>query len=453
MNITRVPAEATVGGDHSPAAPLDQAELHASVAWQHRNARAATWCCLCRDCWLGEGFSCRCAQCWANRFLNVADTKHSAGGYCRHPDCYDASRPNPESHAGRVYDCPADREPPPEPDVPGRSPWWIDLAGVDTAALRPALVTREDGRTLFYADAAHVVAGLWGCGKSWAGYCTAAATLANGHRAIYVDFEDGPRTAVERLTLLGARDDALDADRFRYVSGGRLWFDYGNGDHAERLDLEDAIRWLDGGLVVFDTMTSAGAPTDGRSVHEWLSLYIAPFRATACATLSLGHLPKRTADRPPGPIGSQELASAPDVAYRLAGTAWGKAPHNGLIHLAVEKDRHGDVPAKRNEIAATVIGNWRGEAFAWRFAQPTTKNADADTPRSRLLTALADRQTEGILGVRAAREAAGGNRAKADQALQELIDAGLADEIPHGRGRLYLITNEGLAEHDKKETQ
>ena len=93
----------------------DPAAHCAAVGWAHRHAPAGTWCCLCLDCATGEGLACRCAQCWPNHYLNRYDEHHTPGGYCKHSGCYTADVPNPESHVGRAYDCPADAEAEPEP--------------------------------------------------------------------------------------------------------------------------------------------------------------------------------------------------------------------------------------------------------------------------------------------------------------------------------------------------
>ena len=88
------------------------------------------------------------------------------------------------------------------------------------------------------------------------------------------------------------------------------------GNHLDRW-----IAWLNEapfGLVVFDSMSSAGVPTDGTSFAEWYRTNIHPFAAPTRALVAIDHSPKRKArDTAKGPLGSATKMAHLDAAYLI----------------------------------------------------------------------------------------------------------------------------------------
>ena len=93
-------------------------------------------------------------------------------------------------------------EPPIAPYVQGETTWSeIDARAVLAGALDedpPAFVERTDGVPLLYRGKVSSIAGEPESGKSWFALHAVADVLAQGHHAIYLDFEDGARGVFAR---------------------------------------------------------------------------------------------------------------------------------------------------------------------------------------------------------------------------------------------------------------
>lgn len=306
----------------------------------------------------------------------------------------------------------------------------------------PALLERDDGETILYAGRFTSIYGEPAGGKSWAALIVALEAIRRGGRVAYWDHEDRPSTVAVRAQLLGGLDAVTDPDRFRFVSP----------ELADYLTAKaEAIRWLLAApdptysLVVIDSAESAGCPSDGADVGAWLNGYVEPWRRRDIATVVVDHVPKRRSDRPPGAIGSQHKRARIDGAALLAiGSPWTKTG-SGAVTLVVEKDRVGDLPAGRGQAVATIRGDYDPHgAFGWRITAPQAA-ADDGLDR-RLLAAVAEAGEAGLLGTRGIREVVGGNGRTADAAAERLLQAGLIDRAEHGRGYVYFVTDDGLAE-------
>ena len=191
--------------------------------------------------------------------------------------------------------------------------------------------------------------------------------LDRDHRVLYADFEDRPEAFADRARILGGQpliNTLTDPERFRYAEGWRL---------EEDGNRPDAAEWLDGGLLIIDAATSAGCPANGDDVREWITRQIVPFTIDKPSTaIVLDHIPKRSAGRPAGPVGSfYKLAAVNGAALRIVGQPWNRT-ENGQIALMVEKDRLGCLPAITGETAAVVRGAWENGAFGYQISPPTT---------------------------------------------------------------------------------
>ena len=334
-------------------------------------------------------------------------------------------------------------EPPTTPEEPAtRRRWWSPPEAFIGAGEKQApLLTRSDGETIFYRNSLNWIAGMYGSGKSWVGLISALQSP----RTLYWDWESKAATHGDRALLLGGLAHLQDNELFRHVRGDSLFYDYGDGDEAQRLDFADAVEWLGDGLLVIDTAGSAHCPMDGGDVRDWIAHHIDPWRKTHDPTiLVIDHLPK-SKDRAPGPIGSQHKAASADGAVLsiVGRNCWSKAGVDGRITLLNEKDRHGDLPAPSGHVVATIHGTWTNGAFGYEIKPPADGDGDDDSEqagRREKDAAIENRilehiETHGqIVGVRELRTVTKASQAAALGATTRLMDADRIERIPHGRG-------------------
>jgi hypothetical protein len=80
----------------------------------------------------------------------------------------------------------------------------------------PDILTRDDGRRLFYAGKLHALFGESESGKSWLGVVACAEEMNAGRNALYIDLEDSAKGHVSRLQALGVASGTI-LKRFHYA--------------------------------------------------------------------------------------------------------------------------------------------------------------------------------------------------------------------------------------------
>ena len=258
--------------------------------------------------------------------------------------------------------------------------------------------------------------------------------IGRGGMVLWWDNEDRPQTLARRLQLLRATN--------LIGHPNLLWATGDLNKHAMAID--EALGFLRSGdrpgLVVIDSATSFGAPTDNSPVKIWLNDYIRIWKGLT--VLFLDHVPKQRKDRPKGGIGSVEKQIILDGAELYAhGTPW-NGQEGGAVSLMLHKDRAGQVPAREGHDAATVYAEWAEDRLTldWSVGLPNAKPEGEDL-QDELLTALEGSGTEGVKGSRALRELLKGKRAKdVDAAREELLQAGMIERAKDGRGYLYTVS-------------
>ena len=80
----------------------------------------------------------------------------------------------------------------------------------------PTLLRRQDGQGLMYAGKVNSLFGRSESAKTWLALKACQQEIDDGGRVLYLDFEDMPETAVDRLRLLSTGIDDI-AHNFRYV--------------------------------------------------------------------------------------------------------------------------------------------------------------------------------------------------------------------------------------------
>lgn len=101
-------------------------------------------------------------------------------------------------------------------------PLYTDIAAMLDGTLpeppTPEVLSRSDGRPLFYKGEVNLVFGDPEQGKTWVIFAGCAEVLIDGGRVIYVDLDhNGAAAIVSRLLLLGVPAEILrDPQRFRH---------------------------------------------------------------------------------------------------------------------------------------------------------------------------------------------------------------------------------------------
>ena len=304
----------------------------------------------------------------------------------------------------------------------------VTLLGVERL---PSAFTRVDGATLLYQGRFNTLYGEAAVGKTWAAQMVVIQQLRAGGRTIWWDSEDRPETLATRLQVLRGTD-LIGTPELAWVAG-----DIQDNPAA----LAEALEFLDGGaipgLVVIDSATSFGCPSDGADVTAWLNAYINPWWNAGHTVLLLDHVPKQRKDRPRGGIGSQaKLARVDGAALYAHGVPW-NGQEGGYVHLVLHKDRQGQLPGTLNNTVATITAEWDGPTLAYTIGLPNAK-AERENLEDELLEAMESAGTEGVKGSRAIRDMMKGKRAKdIDAACKELLAAGLIERVREGKTYTY----------------
>ena len=308
-----------------------------------------------------------------------------------------------------------------------------EVSLVDVERL-PSAFERLDGATLLYKGVANTLYGEPSTGKSWIALMVAIQQLRAGRRVIWWDSEDRASTLARRLQLLRATD-LIGHPNLKWISGEI------QGSPAI---MAEALAYLDGGsgpgLVVIDSATSFGCPKDGADVQPWVKAHIKPWINAGHTPLLLDHVPKQRKDRPAGGVGSfEKLSDIRGAALYAHGTAW-NGQQGGAINLTIHKDAHGQLPAPKFSVVATITAEWDGPTLDWKIGLPNVKEEGEDLQMD-LMDALEGAGTEGVKGSRALRELLKGKRARdVDAAREELLQAGMIERAKDGRGYLYTVS-------------
>ena len=302
----------------------------------------------------------------------------------------------------------------------------------------PAVLERSDGETVLYAGKTNVLHGTPGSGKSWVAMIAILEAVMRGGNVIYWDFEDTAATFKRRSLMLGF-DPLAHADSFKYVKAALA---------QSPPAIEQAKQWLSGALdpthslVVIDSSESAGCPSDGANVVPWYKSHVDPWREVGAGVVIIDHVPKRTEERPRGPIGSQhKLARMDGAAAAVSGVPWTKK-RGGRIYLHNHKDRGGDLPAPVPKCVAVIVGSYKtvdGEpTFAYAIEPPEPQD-DAEDLDMAILAAVADAGPDGVTGQKAMRGLVAGRATAIDATIRNLVEVGMLEKTRVGRSDKFTV--------------
>ena len=330
-------------------------------------------------------------------------------------------------------------------DYTGVIPWAEE---VDTEP-GPALLETADGRMVIPAGKVSWMYGLPAGGKSFTDLMASHIAVLKGGRALILDFEDTQATFQKRALTIGF-DVRNYADEIHWADSDLITTD-GKGQHIHADAIARQLAWLaeapdpEMNFVAIDAAESSGCPSDGSDVNPWLRAVIKPWKDTAAIGI-VDHIPKRSDDRPAGPIGSQrKLAAVDGIALRVTGVPWTRT-RGGQIHLTCEKDRTG-IYAKDQPVA-TIVGTWQDvsdgqRAFAYTIEAPEIEEAQSSMA-DQILELIADAADAGIMGLKNLRGKVQGKNSAKDSALSELENGGYITVTTAGSAKLYTITEAGI---------
>ena len=315
---------------------------------------------------------------------------------------------------------------------------------------QPALLKRSDGETLLYAGKVNSVYGEPATGKTWVGILAAKEVLRMGGRVLWWDFEDKPDTLYRRAKALGVVDLFTSVD-LAFVDGNLNALD---DDNQPNPKLIAAVTWLaevQHNLVVIDTASSSGCPSDGSPIAEWERNMVTPFRSRDVTMLILDHVPKQRQDRPRGPIGStHKLSELDGAAFVIAGKPWNKT-QDGAMVLRLDKDRAGDVPGIQGAKIATIKGWYQGGKLHTSIDAPSDNNVDGDVDMPMLLlVAIGNAGPDGVKGARNLRSLVKGKGQAKDEATLMLIQDGFVVATKVGQANVYTLTDAGRVVFDEE---
>lgn len=256
------------------------------------------------------------------------------------------------------------------------------LDGRAPEPVRPTIVQRTDGHSLFYTGQVNLVFGDPESGKTWVCLAAVAAELAAGRRALMIDLDhNGAVAIVGHLRKLGVEDQHL-RQQFRYV----------DPDHWAVFDqvVLDMAEWKPS-LVVVDSLgeliplygRSSISPDDVTHVHRQT---LKPLAQCGAAVIAVDHLSKGEQARgrldPGGTLAKSRVLGG--ASYKVTLRRPFAPGQGGACELFVAKDRHGGVrahcaPSVKPSAGIFELMDLDGDTLAWQVVAPSVGQA-AVTP-------------------------------------------------------------------------
>jgi AAA domain-containing protein len=343
---------------------------------------------------------------------------------------------------------------PGDPDVP-----WPEERDNRAATPSPARAFRElslaalvrDGvpppdllcGDLIYAGGLHSIAGPPDCGKTTIALWWALRHVRAGHTVVFLDEEGGAELVAEKLIALNATPE--DAERIRYYPfPARSW------NPCDVIVLRELLDDVKPSLVLWDSsaafLSRAGLDENSASdVTRFWSQVLTPIaREHGAAVLVIDHdtkdgITSRFAR------GSGAKLAACDVAFKVAIGQPFSRTQNGVLKMAVSKDRRGWLHRSWEIVVET------GSGMTLRF---TELDEDEDGCETAQKLTPADKKTQAALTETpsttaeitdqiAAQHGHGLKRQTLSESLNKLLRRGVADKLDRGAGRpaLWCLAN------------
>ena len=311
--------------------------------------------------------------------------------------------------------------------------------------LRPTLLRRVDGVPLLYLGKVNSFMGEPESGKTWGALMAAQEAIAASQRVLYIDFENGWRTIVQRLLALGVPQTAL-TEQLIYVNPSDPFDDVAWKELAAIMEARSPE------LVIVDSVAEAMAlagldPESNPEIVKWFGSFPAPLARLGAAVVLIDHVTKRREGRNGYAIGAQHKKGAIDGASYMFDVVEPFGRNRvGYATVSVTKDREGFV--REHESAENVIAKLRLDS---REAGVETSLELPSFVDFAVASAANQREQAAVLAMAAAisaelesvgsvtsktaiKKMVSGKADRKSQALDWLIDNGYAATEKTGRG-------------------
>jgi hypothetical protein len=302
---------------------------------------------------------------------------------------------------------------------------------------------------LFYRRYNHVVSGESEALKTWLMLAAAAVELREGHGVLWVDADDvGPGALLERLLLLGAESDAIDAG-FAYVRPDEPLTE------ERRAGVLDVVRDRGCRLAVLDgfnpLLTLHGLdPNKGTEVEAFYR-HIDPIRKLGVATVLTDNVVKSRESRGAWAIGSERKKSKAEVHFGMRTLNPLVRGGSGRAKIDVHKDRPGHLP---RPVAGIFVVESGATTFTWRIDPDDSRDEQGEFRPTELMLKVS-RYLEQRPGEPQSRNqiegAKLGKGAYVRVAIDCLISEGFATEFDGARGaRLVRLERPFHDDHEER---
>lgn len=223
----------------------------------------------------------------------------------------------------------------------------------------PEVLHRSDGQALMYRGRVNMLYGSSESAKSWVALHTALQEIEVGERVMYLDFEDEPVQTLNRMKLMGARDDDLRT-LFAYVHpeeplapmqrnrwGMEASTEAGKRNHEA---FQAAVESIDPALIIADGMTVLyglhGLDSNDAVSTEIITSWLKHLTRNGRSTVVVIDHTTKNAEKGALPLGSQhKVAMVQGTMLQVYPVQQPVPGAIGTIDLVVLKDRPGAVRA------------------------------------------------------------------------------------------------------------
>lgn len=268
------------------------------------------------------------------------------------------------------------------------------LGGIKVA--RPTVLSRDDGKCLFYEGKLNTLYGHAEGAKSWVGLMACVQEMARGERVVYIDLEDQPQSTTTRMQQIGAGTDDIDL-LFKYVSLDEPFAPmqinrFGSDNSTDRgtynqARLEEMLESANPHLIVVDGMTvlygmhglDSNDAASTAIIERWLKNLTRNGRSTVVV---IDHTSK-SAQRGSAPIGAHhKIAMVQGSAVQCHPRIRPRPGDLGEVELIVYKDRPGGVREVSNQqnvfAVLTMDSREDRDIIRWRFDTPDPDDVGVD---------------------------------------------------------------------------
>lgn len=265
---------------------------------------------------------------------------------------------------------------------------------------------------LFIPGKINTLFGQSGGGKTFFMLHVMKEEIDKGNDVAYVDYEDSPETAIQRLRQLGSTDQEI-LDHLLYIQPSEKW-----SPRAEQ-QLQQSLNSRKVSLVVIDSVGESIAndgynPNDDKEVVHWFDGAVSYFSKTVgAAVVLLDHVTKantknRDVDHAAG--SQRKRARIDGTAYSLHVITPSSRHKDGEFEFVCRKDRNGW--RDENSVAAIVkMLNGQNGTVTFTVTQPTdtTRKPFSPTRCMEKISQLLQSQTEPMSKSEIARNIKNGN--------------------------------------------